>query len=296
MNTRRVRLRDLEEFPFVGKSCKIGNTRLAGTLKNQNPQVLKKLLFWLSCPCLHCFWWEKNNWPPYCTFYKSPMPYSENSNVPAWRIFSISCFHVASDLYFAQISCNRCNKDRIRICETIQWHCCLHIDSVPGIMSPRDKKFLILIWWLAMFLQWCQLLFLMDNSYCWIFFCHHLEIHLFTKFLGRRKVLLAANWRGPESIERRMSKWQGQGPFHFSINVTRNQYQKYHKSITNIGNILLASKIGILPILQEYPIGHICHAGTLYKNRFFIRLGCFQSYVFTVNHKYCLVCHIYSGW
>ena len=119
-----------------------------------------------------------------------------------------------------------------------------------------------------MFLQWCQLLFLMDNSYCWIFFCHHLEIHLFTKFLGRRKVLLAANWRGPESIERRMSKWQGQGPFHFSINVTRNQYQKYHKSITNIGNILLASKIGILPILQEYPIGHICHAGTLYKNRF----------------------------
>ena len=110
-----------------GKSCKIGNTRLAGTLKNQNPQVLKKLLFWLSCPCLHCFWWEKNNWPPYCTFYKSPMPYSENSNVPAWRIFSISCFHVASDLYFAQISCNRCNKDRIRICETIQWHCCLYI-------------------------------------------------------------------------------------------------------------------------------------------------------------------------
>ena len=128
------------------------------------------------------------------TFYKSPMPYSENSNVPAWRIFSISCFHVTSDLYFAQISCNRCNKDRIRICETIQWHCCLHIDSVPGIMSPRDKKFLILIWWLAMFLQWCQLLFLMDNSYCWIFFCHHLEIHLFTKFLGRRKVLLVANW------------------------------------------------------------------------------------------------------
>ena len=111
--------------------------------------MLKKLLFWLSCPCLHCFWWEKNNWPPYCTFYKSPMPYSENSNVPAWRIFSISCFHVASDLYFAQISCNRCNKDRIRICETIQWHCCLHIYNVPGIMSPRNKNFLILVWWLA---------------------------------------------------------------------------------------------------------------------------------------------------
>ena len=111
--------------------------------------MLKKLLFWLSCTCLHCFWWEKNNWPPYCTFYKSPMPYSENSNVPAWRIFSISCFHVASDLYFAQISCNRCNKDRIRICETIQWHCCLHIYNVPGIMSPRNKNFLILVWWLA---------------------------------------------------------------------------------------------------------------------------------------------------
>ena len=279
-----------------GHSCKIGNIRLAGTLKNQNPQVLKKLLFWLSCPCLHCFWWEKNNWPPYCTFYKSPMPYSENSNVPAWRIFSISCFHVASDLYFAQISCNRCSKDRIRICETIQWHCCLHIDSVPGIMSPRDKKFLILIWWLAMFLQWCQLLFLMDNSYCWIFFCHHLEIHLFTKFLGRRKVLLAANWRGPESIERRMSKWQGQGPFHFSINVTRNQYQKYHKSITNIGNILLASKIGTLPILQEYPIGHICYAGTLYKNRFLSISVAFKVYAFTVNHNIGLVYHIYSGW
>ena len=61
----------------VGKSCKIGNTCLAGTLKNQ--KVLKKLL--LSLPILLLM--RKNNWPPYCTFYKSPMPYSENSNVPA---------------------------------------------------------------------------------------------------------------------------------------------------------------------------------------------------------------------
>ena len=168
--------------------------------------------------------------------------------------------------------------------------------NVPGIMSPRDKNFLILIWWLAK--CFCSGVIC---YFSWTIviseFCHHLEIHLFRKHLGRWKVLLAAReleQRGPESIKRRMSKWQG--PFYFSNNVNRNQYTKHHKSTENMRNILLASEIGTLPILQEYPIGHICHAGTLYKNRFFIHLGCFQNYVFTVNHKYCLVCYIFSGW
>ena len=86
-----------------------------------------------------------------------------------------------------------------------------------------------------MFLQWYDvMLFLMDNSYCWLLFCHHLEIHLFRKLLERWKVLLAAReleQRGPESIERRMSKWQGQGPFHFSINVNRNNIKNITKVI-----------------------------------------------------------------
>ena len=127
-----------------GHSCKIGNIRLAGTLKSQNPQLLKKLLFWLSCPCLHCFWWEKNNRPPYCTLYKSPMPHSENSNVPAWQILSISCSQVENNLYFAQIICNWCNKDIIQMWDHPQ--ALLPSYNIPGIMSPRDKNVLLLIW------------------------------------------------------------------------------------------------------------------------------------------------------
>ena len=115
-------------IPMVGHSCEIGNIRLAGTLKSQNPQLLKKLLFWLSCPCLHCFWWEKNNRPPYCTIYKSPMPHSENSNVPAWQILSISCSQVENNLYFAQIICNWCNKDTIHMWDHPKAFC-LHIMS-----------------------------------------------------------------------------------------------------------------------------------------------------------------------
>ena len=42
-------------------------------------------------------------------------------------------------------------------------------------------------------------------------------------------------------------------PFTFSINVNRNQYQKYHQSIRNMTKIFLASKIGTLPILQDCP-------------------------------------------
>ena len=42
-------------------------------------------------------------------------------------------------------------------------------------------------------------------------------------------------------------------PFTVSINVNRNQYQKYHQSIWNITKIFLASKIGTLPILQDCP-------------------------------------------
>ena len=130
-----------------GHSCEIGNISLAGTLKSQNPQLLKKLLFWLSCPCLHCLWWEKNNRPPYCTFYKSRMPHSQISNVPAWQIFSISCVHVANSLYFAQIICNWCNKDTIHMWDHPK--ALLPSYNVPGIMSPRNKNFLILVWWLA---------------------------------------------------------------------------------------------------------------------------------------------------
>ena len=43
-------------LPLLGHSCKIGNTRRVGTVKNQNPQLLKIMQFWLSCTCLHCFW------------------------------------------------------------------------------------------------------------------------------------------------------------------------------------------------------------------------------------------------
>ena len=43
--------------------------------------------------------------------------------------------------------------------------------------------------------------FLMNNSYCWILFCHHLEIYLFRKLLGRWKVLLAAR-----ELEQRVSR------------------------------------------------------------------------------------------
>ena len=129
---------------LLGHSCEIGNIRLAGTLKSQNSQLLKKLLFWLSCPCLHCLWWEKNNRPPYCTFYKSRMPHSQISNVPAWQIFSISCVHVANSLYFAQIICNWCNKDTIHMWDHPK--ALLPSYNVPGIMSPRDKDVLLLIW------------------------------------------------------------------------------------------------------------------------------------------------------
>ena len=73
-----------------------------GTLNNWNPQLLKILQFRLSCTSLHCFWLKNNNLPPYCTFYRSAMPHSENSNVPARQIFSVSCFQSANNLYFAQ--------------------------------------------------------------------------------------------------------------------------------------------------------------------------------------------------
>ena len=71
-------------------------------MKNWNPQLLKILQFRLSCTSLHCFWLKNNNLPPYCTFYRSAMPHSENSNVPARQIFSVSCFQSANNLYFAQ--------------------------------------------------------------------------------------------------------------------------------------------------------------------------------------------------
>ena len=44
-------------------------------------------------------------------------------------------------------------------------------------------------------------------------------------------------------------------PFTFSIYVNTNQCQKYHQNDGNMINLLLASKIGILPILQECPYG-----------------------------------------
>ena len=42
-------------------------------------------------------------------------------------------------------------------------------------------------------------------------------------------------------------------PLTFSIYVNTNQCQKYQKNNGNMKKLLLASKIGILPILQECP-------------------------------------------
>ena len=42
-------------------------------------------------------------------------------------------------------------------------------------------------------------------------------------------------------------------PFSFPVCVITNQCQKYHQNNGNMINLLLASKIGILPILQECP-------------------------------------------
>ena len=46
-------------------------------------------------------------------------------------------------------------------------------------------------------------------------------------------------------------------PFNFFIDVSTNQYQKYKKMTRNMKKISLASKIGILPILQECPWRHV---------------------------------------
>ena len=43
-------------------------------------------------------------------------------------------------------------------------------------------------------------------------------------------------------------------PLTFSIYVNTNQCQKYQKNKGNMKKLLLASKIGILPILQECPL------------------------------------------
>ena len=42
-------------------------------------------------------------------------------------------------------------------------------------------------------------------------------------------------------------------PFNFFIYVNTNLYQKYQKMTRNMKKISVASKIGILPILQEFP-------------------------------------------
>ena len=44
-------------------------------------------------------------------------------------------------------------------------------------------------------------------------------------------------------------------PFNFFIYVNTNLYQKYQKMTRNMKKISVASKIGILPILQEFPSG-----------------------------------------
>ena len=148
-----------------------------GTLKNWNPQLLKILQFQLICTSLHCFWFKKSNRPPYCTFYKSSMPHSENSNVPTRQIFSVPCFQSGSNLYFAQ--------------KPVMQHICIT---------------------------------------------------------------------------------------HWNIAVLQNWFW------------------GILDFLQFHHIGLICRVGTMYKNRFSKHLSCFQSYFFTLIHKYCLVYYLYSDW
>ena len=59
-------------------------------------------------------------------------------------------------------------------------------------------------------------------------------------------------------------------PFTFSIYVNTNQCQKYHQNDGNMKNSLLASKIGILPILQE------CPWSRQFKIMFFLQDACFD--------------------
>ena len=74
-------------------------------------------------------------------------------------------------------------------------------------------------------------------------------------------------------------------PLSFSIYAITSQCQKYHQNNGNMINLLLASKIGILPILQECPRGQEWHEhwDTSRGGRcsFFLTMRCFNDAMFS---------------
>ena len=144
--------------------------------------------------------------------------------------------------------------------------------NVPGIMSPRDNNVLLLIW--------------LENVNCllwWTIVTAVIDL-LFIFQKNGRYSWQQENWsRENQRIQR--EEWASCKAECFEIPSEncpeKGNWQWFWQGIqrkTSWQKKKISGNESLFGPIHH--IRHICHAGTLYKNRFFIHLGCFQSLCF----------------
>ena len=144
----------------------------------------------------------------------------------------------------------------------------------------------------------CQLPFVMDDSYFWTLVLS-LNCYLFFRKNGSYS-WQQENWsRENQRIQR--EEWASCKAECFEIPSEncpeKGNWQWFWQGIqrkTSWQKKKISGNESLFGPIHH--IRHICHAGTLYKNRFLSISVAFKVYAFTVNHNNGLVYHIYSGW
>ena len=126
---------------LVGNSCKIGNTRLLGTSKNQNHQLCEICHFCLIFTLQQYIVAQKLIRQPYCSFNQHFVACQRKFSVPRRRRQNIQRIWPGKSVHSAQIKCKKHHlmlKSISRSIYVLFFH--FHLVHVPSNYVPRRSK------------------------------------------------------------------------------------------------------------------------------------------------------------